>query len=172
MRASLVLLAALAACSDSSGPRHVPELTTQLASSVATVDGPVLAVTLNATNPTDTTIQLSFSLPAVLVQIKVGGAWQSGGGPFSDGFGSGRDTTVSLIGGAWGPLGTAYLAFLPPSNQQSAAPALFPNTEQFTLSPGVYSVRACYYPDTSSSQGGSIVHAQCGNSVSLTLLKQ
>ncbi len=59
MRGSLVLLAALMACSDSSGPPHAPLLTTQLSATSASIGGGVL-VTLLASNPTDTSVRLAY----------------------------------------------------------------------------------------------------------------
>lgn len=164
MRASLILLAALAACSDSSGPHQVPVLTTQLSATVDSINGR-LEVTLNASNPTDTTLHLSFTLPSVYAAIKVGGQWTYGSG-----FAAFTSTdTLSLTSGATATLGTVNVIFLPPAGHLSVAPAILPNDEYFTLSPGTYSVRACYDPIAPGTQAGSISQAACGNGVSLTL---
>ena len=158
MRTSLVLLAALAACSDTSGPRQIPALTTQLSSSVESVTG-TLQVTLHASNPTDTTLHLSWS--GVVAEIKLQGQWNIGSN-FNDGFGGGAVDTLSLTSGAGAPLGTVSVTFSPPAFVVS-------QEESFTLSPGTYSVRACYYPWTPASGPGSVSPAVCGNTVTLTL---
>jgi hypothetical protein len=157
MRASLVLLAALVACSDASGPRQIPVLTTQLSSSAESVSG-VLTVTLTASNPTDTTLHLAFTAPAVTVEIQVEGQWQGAGPLLSGGF-LNLDT-LSLVSGAVAPLGSVNVEFS--SSTQ-------PSAESFSLSPGTYAVRACYYPATGAVTGHAILLPVCGNSVALTL---
>lgn len=169
MRSSLILLAMLAACSDSSGPHHVPVLTTQLSASVDTINGGALAVTLNATNPTDTTLHLTFSVPAVAAQIKISGQWTPDSSV--DGFVSIQSDTMSLAAGATAGLGTVYVTFLPPSDHLSVAPAGPPDDQQFRIVPGTYSVRACYFPITG---GGEVVTPansgdNCGNGQTFTL---
>lgn len=158
MRASLLLLASLVACSDSSGPHHIPVLTTQLSASVDSVKG-VLQVTLRASNPTDTTLHLSWA--GVLAEIKLQGQWNAGTG-LDDGFvGASSVDTLSLMPGAGAPLGTVSVTFSPQ--------AFVLNQESFTLSPGTYSVRACYFPWAPVSGAGGVSSAACGNTVKLTL---
>src|SRR5579863_5707052 len=109
MRASLVLLVTLAACSDSNGPRQIPVLTTQLSSSAVSVNG-VLTVALMASNPTDTTLHLSFG--GVDAEIKVQGQWRAGSIGLSDGFvGSPGYDTLSLASGAAATLGYVNVNF-------------------------------------------------------------
>lgn len=152
MRPSLLLLVALVACSSSSGPRQVPVLTTQLSSSVESVSGGVLTVTLTASNPTDTALHLSFT-PGVIAEVKAAGQWEGGGVGLGDGFTN--FDTLSLASGAVATLGSDSVTFAPS-----------PSIEYFSLSPGTYDVRACYYP---SAAGNRIVEPVCGNGVALTL---
>src|SRR5579862_2991695 len=126
MRCSLVLLVVLAACSDASGPRQVPVLTTQISSSVDSINGPELVVTLTASNPTDTTLQLFFTEPAVALDIKIGGQWLLGHSLTSGGEPAG---SLSLTAGAAAPVGTVGAIFLP---QAGSAPAMLPNAEYFS----------------------------------------
>lgn len=171
MRASLLLLAALAACSDASGPRHVPTLATQLSASVDTISGDALTVTLNASNPTDTTIHFSYVKSSVYAQVEVSGKWTDGLGP-GDGFGGADSTdTLSLTSGANAPLGTIAVVFVPPATHLSLAPAMLFGTEEFSLSPGAYRMRACYFPSDSTGPGGGIVQGACANGVSITLVQ-
>ncbi|HTD58997.1 MAG TPA: hypothetical protein VK679_00025 [Gemmatimonadaceae bacterium] len=165
MRGSLILLAALMACSDSSGPPHAPVLTTQLSSTAVGING-VLAVTLSASNPTDTTEQIAYTTPEpVYAEIKLGGQWRSGF--VAGGFG-GIDTLV-LPSGADTALGVVSVLFTPPA-QQSLAPAALSDNESFAIAPGMYDVRACFTPPgPTGAQGGSVVQGTCGNGVSFDL---
>lgn len=159
LAAGLLLTATGIGCSDSSGPHQIPVLTTQLSASVESVTG-TLQVTLHASNPTDTTLHLSWS--GVVAEIKLQGQWNIGSG-LNDGFvGSPGVDTLSLISGAGAPLGTVNVTFSPPAFVLS-------QEEAFTLSPGTYSVRACYYPWQAVSGPGGVAQAACGNTVQLTL---
>ncbi len=151
MRPSLLLLVALVACSSSSGPRQIPVLTTRLSSSVESVSG-VLTVTLTASNPTDTALSLSFT-PGVIAEVKVTGRWEGGSVSLIDGFTN--FDTLSVASGAAATLGSDSVTFVPS-----------PSIEYFSLSPGTYDVRACYYP---SAAGDGTVVPVCGNGVALTL---
>jgi len=164
MRGSLVLLAALMACSDSSGPPHAPVLTTQLSATVDSING-VLVVTLIVSNPTDTTERIAYwGPPPVYAEIKLDGQWRNGFG--GDGFVGLR--TLVLPSGADSTLGVVNVLFTPPA-QQSLAPAALLDNESFAIPPGTYGVRACYDPAGSGSGGGSVVQLVCGNGVSFTL---
>jgi hypothetical protein len=166
MRSSLVLLAVLAACSDSSGPHQIPALTTQLSASVVRMNGQ-LGVALNASNPTDTALYLSFTEPPVYAEIKLDGQWNAGGG---DGFvGQVQIDTLSLASGAAATLGTVNVTFYPPSGQSRQAPDTQTDNQSFTIAAGTYSIRACYFPWGSVTPPGGIAHAQCGNGLSFTL---
>jgi hypothetical protein len=167
MRTSLVLLAALAACSDSNGPRQIPALLTQ----VSTYSVPMyrqLAVTLTASNPTDTTLHVAFE-PGTFAEIKLDGKWSPGPSP-SDGFvGQVQVDTLSLDPGAASTLGVAYVTFYPPGGQPSGVPTVYPSTQAFPMSPGTYSIRACYYPWRLASPQGGVSQAQCGNALTFAL---
>ena len=167
MRASLILLAALAGCSsDSSGPPHGgPVLTTQLSATVDSINGGPLVVTLNASNPADTTVRIAYSAPSVYAQIKLDGQWRAGLGP--GGF-VGTDTLV-LTSGADTTLGAVNVSFTPPAPQLSLAPAGFIDNESFAIAAGTYDVRACYLPSVPGNQPGSVVQGVCGDGVPFTL---
>jgi len=165
MRASLALLAALlGACSDSSGPPRVPVLTTQLSATADSING-VLSVTLNASNPTDTTVRLAYLVPTVFAEIKFGGQWRAG---FSNAGSVATDTLV-LTPGASAPVGVVYVLFTPPASQSSAEPAVLITNESFAIAPGMYSIRACVIPPQAGVQGGTVVDGVCGNGLSFTL---
>jgi hypothetical protein len=157
MRGSLVLLAALMACSDSSGPHQVPVLTTQLSTTSASIGGGVL-VTLLASNPTDTTVRLAYETLAYAEFKLVGHAnWQGG---FAGGF-TGVDDQV-LAPGDTATLGEVGVGFYVPTANSESARAVTPTQEYITLEPGSYSVRACV--DVPSS--GAYI---CGNGTPFTL---
>jgi len=165
MRGSLVLLAALIACSDSSGPPHVPVFTTQLSATVDSING-VLVVTLNASNPTDTTERIAYTAPSVYAEIKLGGQWRDGfiGGGFV------ATDTLVLTSGAAGTLGAVNVLFTTPAAQLSLAPAILTDNESFAIAPGTYDVRACFVPSgPPGAQGGSVVQGVCGDGVPFTL---
>jgi hypothetical protein len=157
MRGSLVLLAALMACSDSSGPPHAPVLTTQLSSAVDSING-VLVVTLNASNPTDTTERIVYLAPSVYAEVRLDGEWRAGFGPA----GFVRTDTLVLTSGADTTLGVVDVLFTPYAVQSSLAPADLIGNESFAIPPGMYDVRACFTP---SGPGA----AACGNGLPFTL---
>lgn len=132
MRTSLVLLVVLAACSDASSPRQLPVLTTRLSSSVVSVSEPDIIVTLLASNPTDTTLHLTFDTPTVSAEIKLQGQWTGGGTP-----GISNLDTLSVGPGAVDSVGSADLRVL-------------------LLSAGNYDVRACYDPLSGPSCASSV----------------
>jgi hypothetical protein len=164
MRGSLVLLAALMACSDSSGPRFLPLLSTQISPSTDSING-ALAVTMNAFNPTDTTERLYFLVQSVFAEVKVGANWS--GDSARSGFGSGYadEDSVVLAAGASATVGTVNVLL---SAFTGSAPAL---EEAFALSPGAYSVRACIdpLPGPTLPQGGYVTQHVCANGASFTL---
>ena len=155
MRASLALLLALAvgACSDSNGPHQLPVLTTQLSNA-----GGAMVVTLNASNPTDTTVRMSYYSQTVYAQIKIGGQWRSGSmvGSFTT-----QTDSVVLTSGANAPVGAVSVYFSAPAFETG-------ETEYFTIAPGTYSVRACVDPWTVTSPAGGVVQGVCGNGVRFT----
>lgn len=159
MRGSLILLAAFLACSDSSGPPHAPILTTKLSATAGSINGGALVVTLNVSNPTDTTEQIAYwTPPAVYAEIKLGGQWRAG--YVASGFG-GTDTMV-LPSGVDTTLGAVDVLFTPSAVQSSLAPAALIYDESFAISPGMYDVRACFAPPGSGAP-------ECGNGVSFDL---
>ena len=157
MRGSLVLLAVLAACSDSSGPHQVPVLTTQLSTTSASIGGGVL-VTLVASNPTDTTVRLGYETLGYAEFKLVGQAnWQGG---FEGAFIAVDDQV--LAPGDTATLAEVGVAFNVPTTNSELAPAVTPSQEYITLEPGSYSVRACV--DVPST--GAYI---CGNGTPFTL---
>jgi hypothetical protein len=151
MRGSLVLLAAVLGCSDAGGPpRFLPVLTTQISAATDTVNG-VLAVTLTASNPTDTTERMPYEVPTVSAEFDIDADWRGGYGP------AGFTTTDSLVldPGASATVGTVSVSFTPTAALSGAS---FDN-ESISLPPGTYSVRACV----------SVGQSVCGNGVPFTL---
>lgn len=157
MRTSLVLLALLAACSDASAPRQVPVLTTELSSSVSSVQG-LVTVTLKASNPTDTTLHLSFTTPPISLMIHFSnGDAPAGGGPRQ---GYAELETLSLAPHAAAALGLVTMSFVPSSQR---------DVEYWPISTGSYVIQACYYPSSVPLVGHDLLMPVCGSSVPLTL---
>ena len=162
MRASLFLLAVLAACSDASAPHHGLVLTTELSSTFAT-PGQVVAATLRVSNTADTTVLLSFSLPAVFVEVDTNGQW------LGDALSNTGTNVLDVYPGTNMPLGTVSVAFYTPPGPLNAGPVgSVGNGEEFVLSPGSYPVRACYFPFWPSTPEGYTAQVVCGNSVLFT----
>jgi hypothetical protein len=152
MRGSLVLLAVLAACSDASASHEFPTLRTQLSATVVSDSSGVLGVSLRASNPTDTTMQLALQTPVLHAQVKIGGQWR--GALSAPGLG-GVDA-LNLMPGAVDTIGPDLVGFSPSAGQHNYV------NESFSLAPGTYSVRGCFYPY-------DVAEAVCGNSVTFTL---
>jgi hypothetical protein len=145
----------------------VPALTTQLSATADSING-VLSVTLNASNPTDTTVRVRYDANSVFAEVKLGGQWVAGSYNPGDGFGSGTDSLV-LTPGAAATVGVVNVLFTPTRAQTNLTPSAIVDIESFAIAPGLYSVRACYFPVQPTGPVGGIQQSVCANGVSFTL---